>query len=190
MRQRLITALVGLIVAIAASQARASLIGTSVTGVMNIGGTNYFDPTNGFVPVGPENKTSGITVTISNSAVEFGYQDAASAIAADFSGTQLTLTDNVSTANSLIPLTFTFTDTAFSSLSKVSDTFLNGGVSGSIAGDVITITWAGSPATTASQSAVFNVGSSPVPEPATIATGLLALPTLAWITWKKKSKTA
>ena len=64
--------------------AKALTAGTSITGSINFGGgsTNYYDPVNGGVPTGQgyENASdayNSATVPLSNSTVEFGYQDPA-----------------------------------------------------------------------------------------------------------------
>ena len=147
---------------------RADLLGTQVTGAMLIGGgpPNYFDPTFGYVngpygtfPGGSLN-AAGTTVTISSSAIEFGFMDGANTDSADFTGSQLILTD-VSLGGS-VGITYTFTDTAFAGLSKVSDNFLGGGITGVLSGNTITLTM---PAfnTGGNYQAIFNV--TPVPEP-------------------------
>src|SRR4051812_46012784 len=77
-----------------ASPVKADLIGTSVSGVMNINGgsTNFFDPTNGHVPAGFGNSASPNNVII-GSGTEFGFSDAANTDTVNFTGTQVTLTD-------------------------------------------------------------------------------------------------
>ena len=109
----------------------ADLVGTSVTGtlILNGGPKNWFDSANGFVPAGYLNTSpSGPTVTISSTQVEFGFNDGTyNQDTADFTGSQLILTDVTSSEGSL-PATYTFTDTAFSglTLSTVSNTFGSG----------------------------------------------------------------
>ena len=130
---------------LAASPARATLIGTQVTGSLNFPGwpQNFFDPANGRVPAGYLN-SNGITVTISSNAVEYGYNDGTVLISADFTGTQLVVTDHVMlTAPHYNPIELVFSNTTFSSLQKVSDTFPNGGLTSSLSGNVITLDWAG-----------------------------------------------
>lgn len=152
---------------LAGSAAKADLIGTSVNGSIQFGGNplNYYDPVNGFVngpngvfPGGSLN-ASGTTVTISGTAVEFGYMDGANTDSADFTGSQLIIKDIVATAAA--NWTQTFVNPAFSSLSKVSDNFVNGGVTGTLVGDVLTVTWGGTGVAAGELTAVFNVGSSP-----------------------------
>ncbi len=117
--------LVAILGALVCAPGWADLVGTSVTGSLTFGGNplNFFDPVNGFVPNGPLNKTQGTTVTISSSAIEFGFQDPDNTDTADFTGTQLTLTDISSGGQAAAR--FTFTDAAFAgvTLSPVSNTF-------------------------------------------------------------------
>ena len=124
-----------------ASPVKADLIGTSVSGAMNINGgsTNFFDPANGFVPAGFGNSSPhGRNGVVIGSGTEFGYQDAANTDTVDFTGTQVTLTD-VSGGSSL-PVVYSFTDTAFSgaTVSLVSSSF--SGITETLVGDVLTLT--------------------------------------------------
>src|SRR5690348_6837738 len=114
-----------------AASARADLVGTTVTGQMHVGGfaSNFFDPASTFVPAsGFLNSGTSPTVVISNSAIEFGFDDNLNADRADFTGSTLTLTD-ISKGNS-ISVVYSFTDAAFAGLniSEISDNFLAGGV--------------------------------------------------------------
>ena len=80
----------------------ADLTGTQVTGSLQFSapppvGINYFDPANQYVdgplgtfPGGSLN-SSGTTVTISGTAVEFGYKDSDNTDSANFTGSQLTI---------------------------------------------------------------------------------------------------
>jgi hypothetical protein len=147
----------------------ASLVGTSVTGSLLFSGdpSNYFDPNNGFVPAAGYLNTSGTTVTISNNAVEFGYDDGASQIAADFSGNQLTLSDLIELAGPTNGFTVSFTDAAFAGqyLIPVSDSFTLSGYS--LTGDVITLDYPnGNPNQGQDFGATFTI--APIPEPATV----------------------
>ncbi|HEX4795821.1 MAG TPA: hypothetical protein VH370_18680 [Humisphaera sp.] len=126
-----------------ASSARGALPGSAVSGVLNLPGftgPNFFDPANHLVPPGFENSSSA-TVNISVGQSEFGYQDSANFIVADFGSTTFLLSDfstNGSAAQSL-----TFTDSAFSGLSlvKTNDTY-PGGVTASLSGNTITLSTA------------------------------------------------
>ena len=147
------------IVLVMSQPARATLIGTEVTGALYFAGSsqNDFDPVNGWVPAGYLN-VAGTTVTISSNAVEYGYFDGTATITADFTGMQLTITDTPQSTASYNPLQMVFTDSAFSNLGTVSDSFPNGGMTGSLSGGVITLNWAGGDVTNGvSLQAVFNV---------------------------------
>jgi hypothetical protein len=139
--------------------ARATLIGTQVTGALYFAGSseNDFDPVNRWVPAGYLN-AAGTTVTISSNAVEYGYFDGTAMITADYTGMQLTITDIPQSTAFYNPLQMVFTDSAFSNLGTVSDSFPNGGMTGSLSGGVITLNWAGGDVTNGvSLQAVFNV---------------------------------
>jgi hypothetical protein len=137
----------------------ATLVGTQVTGSLDFIGymRNFFDPANGGVPAGYLN-AAGTTVTISSNAVEFGFSDGTATVTADFTGTQLIVTDQPLRTGQFNPMQMVFTDSAFTNLSAASDSFPNGGLSGSLAGAVITLNWSGGNLTNGqSVQAVFNV---------------------------------
>jgi hypothetical protein len=172
---------------LACRPASADLIGTSVTGTLNFdgNGVNYFDPARGFVPSGYLN-AAGITVTIAQPQIEFGYMDASNLDTANFTSNQLIVTDTVTLGT--LNWTMTFTDTAFAGLSftKVSDTFTNGGVTGTLVGDTITVAWpAGTGTDDGLLTATFNVGS--VPEPSAIVMVCTAIPLALGYWWHKRS---
>lgn len=117
-----------------------SLIGSSVTGSLQFSGntTNFFDPSNGFVPPGFGNSTSP-TVTV-DGGVEFGFRDSSNFDTADFSLNTLFIQD-ITSALSGPSLAFrmTFMDAAFLNFSGVTlsaDTF---GLTFSLLGDTLTI---------------------------------------------------
>lgn len=157
----------------------ASLVGSSVTGSLNFAGNinNYFDPGYGFVPPADLN-AAGTTVIISNSAVEFGYDDVvANAYSANFTNNQLTITDVVEGTGTNLPVTMTFTDAAFSNMYLVpvsTPTLIS---TFSISGDVLTLSSKGGNVT---QGQVFTdtFTIQPVPEPST--SGLLSLSLVAF----------
>ena len=155
----------------------AALVGTSVNGSLTFDGdpSNYFDPGYGFVPATGYLNASGTTVTISNTAVEFGFDDGSSRIAADFSGEQLTITDLIEAAGANNSFKMTFTDTAFSSLSLF-DVYDSLPIAArSLVGDVITVNYAGgTPTVGQTLTATFNI--APSPEPSTL--GMLSISAL------------
>ena len=143
----------------------ATLVGTQVSGALNFAGymANYFDPVNGRVPAGYLN-AAGSTVTISSSAVEFGFADGTTTITAEFTGTQLIVADQPLSTAQYNPIEMVFTNAAFTNLAAVSDTFPNGGLTGSLSGSVITLNWAGGNLTSnQTEQAVFNVNVPPSP---------------------------
>jgi hypothetical protein len=143
-----------------------SLVGTSVTGQVQYDGSgpNYFDPALGFVPAGVLN-VGGTTVAISASAIEFGVADGANVQTADFTVSQLIITDVSSSL--AVDFRMTFKNSAFvgATLSEASDTFLNGGATASLSGDTITVNVPGFERV-GTFSAVFNIAlpSASVPE--------------------------
>ena len=153
-------------------RANAQLSGTQVTGHIYFDGgftIDGYDPNHGAVPPGYEN-TAGNTVTISDTAVEFGFSDSYNFDTADFTDLTLTLSDQVNN-NGAVSWEQTFTDPDFSGVvTPVADTFDNGGVTANVSGDTLIFDWVGTDATNVTYTAVFNVGSVlEVPEPSTWA---------------------
>ncbi len=149
---------------------KASLLGTSITGSLQFLGnaSNYFDPANGYVPSTGYQNSSGTTVTITEPAIEFGAVFPANTDSANFTATQLTLTDVVNSVGNNGPFTVTFAGTGFLglSLSKVSDTFTNGGTTATLTGNTLAITWNGGAVNAGTLQATYNLAAaSPVPEP-------------------------
>lgn len=167
--------------ALASFPARASLIGASVTGTMNHGvnPVNDFDPgQGGSVPAGVLN-LAGPTVTVASPAVEFGYLNQDGKVTADFDANSLNITIFF---NGISPLHFTLKSSAFvgQTLSEISDGFPNGGMTGSLVGDTLTVDWAGNTVFgSQTQSVVFNFsapagpGPAGVPLPAAVYPGLV-----------------
>jgi len=150
------------------SPAWADLIGTSVSGVANLNGApaNFYDPANGLVPAGMfgNSPPHGPNNVIIGSEIKFGLVDpGTNTDTADFTGTQVTLT-NVSDHGQFAAV-FTFTDTAFSgaSVSLVSNTF-PGAVSETLVGDVLTLSVPEFFSAPATFQATFNI-TAPVPGP-------------------------
>lgn len=175
-----------LLFVVIALPAKASLVGSSVTGSLTFAGdpSNYFDPGYGFVPPGYLN-TSGTTVTISGNSVEFGYNDGGSLISANFSDNQLTVADLIEMAGPNNGFQMTFTDTAFAGeyLIRGSDTFPVSDYS--LAGDEITLHYAGgNPALGQTVGASFTLAA--IPEPSTLGLGFLSgLGSLAAVLMRK-----
>lgn len=158
--------------------ASASLLGSSVTGSLEFagsGGLNSFDPVLGFVPSGDLNST-GTTVTISSTDVEFGYDDFSNLDTADFTGSQLLISDLVEFGGANTGFTMSFTDAALAgaNISSGADNFP---LTYSLNGDVLTIAWAGGDVTAGQQlAASFGIAgaNAAVPEPGTFGAMLLA----------------
>lgn len=160
--------------AILALAAAAPAHATSLLGSVMFGGnpTNYYDPANGYVPPGYGN-SGGQPVAV-GPGVEFGFLDGANQDTADFTQTSLDIQDITFTnAASWTQIFTASTPGFFSGISLVGDTF-PGGVSYSVAGDTLTVTWGGtsSPGTA---NADFTFAGGSVPEPATWAVMLAGL---------------
>lgn len=171
----------------------AELLGSSVTGALYATSStpgvfdtslNYFDPANGFVPAGFGNSTS-TTATI---PTEFAFLIGGGTVAnpgidsntATFSDSTLVVSTLVNPLLSYTGFQMVFSDPAFTGLSvaKTSDNFVMGGLSESLAGDTLTLSWgpnclitAGCTGLPASQVADFSFSgsTSPVPEPTSLA---------------------
>ena len=171
----------------------ATLVGTSVTGSLVFSGdpsmTNYFDPINGFAAPGDLNFIdNSTTVTISDTAVEFGYDDGVSnAFSADFSDHQLTITDLVEGTGTNFGFTMTFSDSAFSGQYLVPVNSLTLIESYSSAAGVFTLSSTGGSVTAGETlTDTFNVAS--VPEPSTqgfVCLALLAFGTLVFRSFRR-----
>jgi hypothetical protein len=149
--------------------AKADLTGTTVTGSLHFDGLteNFFDPAVGFVPAGFLN-AAGTTVTISNTAAEFGFNDGANLDIANFTGSSLLVTDD--DTDNAANWVMTFTDTAFLGLNLVqtSDTFTNGGVTGVLSGDTITLDFGGTSTADGLMSTSFTLNPTNAAEPSGI----------------------
>ncbi len=163
---------------------RASLLGTSVTGSLQFQGhpLNYFDPANGFVPATGYENSSGTTVTIAEPAIEFGAVFPANTDTANFTATQLIVTGVVDSAGTNTPFTLSFSDAGFVGLglSKVSDTFVNGGTTASLAGSTLMVSWNGGLVSAGTLQAVYNLAGAPVPEPSSWALLVIGAAAVLW----------
>lgn len=154
---------------LACTPAFAGLIGATVTGTLQFsgGGPNYFSPANGFVPAGYLNSSPGSnTVVVSGSANEFGFGETNSLIIANFTDSQLIVSNNYSVTGVASSWVMTFTSTAFTgqSLSLVGQTFTPG-LTSSLSGNLITISWAGGSVNqNAPMQATYNIGTAGVPD--------------------------
>jgi hypothetical protein len=141
--------------------------GTPVTGTLQFagGGQNAFDPANNGVPSGYANSSSPtVTLVSGDNIFDYGKTGSYNYDSADFNGGTLTVRD-IMNGSGADPWVMTFTDPAFTGISKVSDNYINGGITPSIIGDEITLTWAGSYSPTdvlsGTYTAVFNVTGIP-----------------------------
>lgn len=151
-----------------AAPAKADLIGTVVDGSLTFGGNtiNAFDPANGFVYPGYGNSES-TSVTISDDIVEFQSAASLNGYLVDFTGDTLTYSFSPFFF-APAPYTMTFTNAAFVGLilTEISDTFPNGGITASLDGDTITLTYAGMNLIAASAS--YSIQGVSVPEPSSL----------------------
>lgn len=180
---KLAVLLAAAVLSFSAVSSRADLIGTNVTGSLTIAGsgsTNFFNPSNGFVPAGYKND-AGTTVTI-GSGPEFGYAFSTFIEGVlktvNFTGNTLTVTDTCETAGFnfcyLPSYQLKFTDLAFAGVTTVTN---NLGLTESFTGDTITLNFnAGTLSGTPVSSTYLISSTAPTPEPGSIvlmATGLL-----------------
>jgi hypothetical protein len=164
------------------------LYGSPVTGGLYFsgGGTNYFDPANGFVPAGYGNSGPGnnVNVVISDWG-EFGFSDGANFLVANFTHTQLIITD-FSTVGNINATTFTFESPSFVGISLDSSSFPSN-ISASINGDIITVELSTFSGHTGLFQANWTISTEQgVPEPGTmvmLGSGLLAAATTAKKRW-------
>ncbi len=177
-----------LLSALVATADAASLVGTSVTGSLMFAGdpSNYFDPGYGFAPLTDLNAIdNSTTVTISNTAVEFGYDDGANLITVDFTDNGVTMSDVVELTGSNVPITMTFTDPA---LVHEYAPALPGIFS--ISGDVLTANLPGGNVTMGQPPITYSSGLVPVPEPSTKGFVYLTLFAFGILSFRTSRRTA
>ena len=177
MRTKLSTFLsAAVILAVLSVPGNATLVGTAVTASLTFSGdpSNYFDPGYGFVPAGFLN-LSGTTVTVSDSAIEFGYDDGASRISANFFASSVTINDLIELSGLTNAFRLTFRDAAFTGQHLVADADSLPLSDYSLIGDVITLDYpGGNPSQGQTLAAVFTITSAP--EPSTL--GFIAISAL------------
>jgi PEP-CTERM motif len=160
------------------SSAYSGLVTSSGNGTLTFGGgpTNFFDPANGFVPTGFGNKTSGPTVTIANGIIEYGFADGANTDTAEFTNSTLSIGDVATTVAGAASFQMVFTNAALAglSLTKINDTFGGTGLSGTLVGNTLTLTFAGGagPFNSSAQFTLLPSGVVP-PPPATVSPALV-----------------
>lgn len=184
------------------TNANALLVGNDVFGVLNFGAnpTNLFDPANVGLPQGALNEISN-PVTIAEPGLEFAHVvNGVTGVFGDFTDNSLTVSNDVVVAP-VEPWTITFASPVFTGLilTEISDNFVDGGVTAALAGDTITLNWAGTSSTGLFQ-AVYSLeadtseppggGSSEIPEPFTISLlglGLVSVGVVAWRGRRRKT---
>ncbi|HEX7639688.1 MAG TPA: PEP-CTERM sorting domain-containing protein [Burkholderiaceae bacterium] len=167
-------ALATLIATTLAAPAFADNLGASVTGTLAFGanggnGGQYWSPS---------------TTTI-GAGTEYDYVDGANHDTADFDATQLTIVDQDFVNANGWEMTFS-TPTGFHGFSLVSSDF-DPGLTYSEDAGVIKIDWTGTSVGGVTYTAVFNVSTSPVPEPANVALMLAGLGFVGFVARRRKA---
>jgi len=165
------------------THASATLIGQSVFGVLNFGGsgTNLFAPANIGLTQGALNELSN-PVTISNSASEFSHVDnGVIGVFVNFEEDSMKISTDVATAPAA-PWTISFTSAGFIGLilTETSDNFVDGGVNAMLAGDTLTFNWAGTSSPAFYTAEYDLVAATAVPEPGAWAVLLIGLAGLGY----------
>ena len=155
MKFRIACLFMGLVL-LASGSARADYTGQTINGTLAFG-SNGGNGGQFWVP-------SSIVVPGS-----FFYQDGANIDTAAFSGTQLTITDQVLSGANGWEMTFAAPGSPFAVLNLVSSNF-GPGVTFNLTGGVITVDWVGTLNGGQTLTAVFDIAAaSPVPEPSSLA---------------------
>jgi hypothetical protein len=184
-------ALFGAVFCNTSSQA-AAVIGSSVTGGLFFGTLNQFDPVNGNVPTGFSNYTSGgLTVTIAEPAIEFGFNDTANFDTVNITATQIIITDvrtgPLASVASSSPFKITLTDTSFpDGITQLSNSFDSSAFT--LSGSTFTFNSFGT-SQPATYTAVFDFAAA-VPEPSTWAMMILGFAGIGFMAYRRKSKRA
>jgi hypothetical protein len=168
----------------------AGVLGSTAVGSLIFGTSpdNYFDPSNGFVPPGYSNTTSN-SVVLAEPALDFGFNDNVNLDVANFTNTQVSISDTSFYVGTNSPWTMTFTDVAFTGISLVSSSFAPGLTYG-IIGDTLVFSYAGGDSVPGTQTAVFNLNgaTAAVPEPQTYALLVAGLMTVGFAARRRSGR--
>lgn len=166
--------LVGLLVTFGgAVSANAALIGANVHGTL---GFNYPPGTGQFW--NPQN-------VVVSPGIEYYYSDNSNVDEANFSNTQLIISDNVLASSSGWLMSFQSPAFLGAAVSEVSDNFTFGGVNFNTLGDTLTFTWGGT-GFKGQLTAVYDITPASVPEPATLSVFGFGLAGLGFMLRRRK----
>ena len=128
--------------AVSPTMLHANTMGTTVSGDLNFTNFsgNYFDPAQGFVPVGYGN-AGGDTSVVIGSGPEFGVSDGNILYTFDFNASTLHFTNTTQHSTTENSFVASFTDPAFTGASLLSSTV--DGLDYSFSGDTLTLNFAG-----------------------------------------------
>lgn len=174
------------------ANANALLLGQSVFGNLNIGGnaTNLFDPANIGLSQGALNEFSN-PVIVSATQGEFAHvNNGVIGVFLNIRDDNFTVSTDVATPPAA-SWSISLTSAAFIGLilTETSDNFVNGGVSGALVGDTLTLGWAGTSAP-AFYRADFDLTAAvtSVPEPGTLTIVVLGLAGLGFAARRRKRR--